>query len=67
MGSDGSLGSSLVKEQGGTVWAQTTESCVQSSMPDSAFEAGTVDWRGNPAEMAEKLLRWLAENQTKAA
>lgn len=67
MGSDGSLGSSRVKEQGGTVWAQTTDSCVQSSMPDSAFDAGTVDWRGAPAEMAEKLIRWLAEQRTQAA
>lgn len=67
MGSDGALGSSLVKEKGGTVWTQTTESCVQSSMPDSAFETGCVDWRGSPAEMAEKLIRWLEEQQTIAA
>jgi chemosensory pili system protein ChpB (putative protein-glutamate methylesterase) len=67
MGSDGSLGSSLVKESGGTVWSQTTESCVQSSMPDSAFDAGTVDWRGTPAEMAEKLILWLDENSVEAA
>jgi len=67
MGSDGALGSSLVKEQGGTVWAQSTQSCVQSSMPDSADDAGTVDWRGSPIEMAEKLIRWLADNQVQAA
>ncbi|MEJ2041755.1 MAG: chemotaxis protein CheB [Reinekea sp.] len=67
MGSDGALGASLVKEQGGTVWAQTTDSCVQSSMPDSADETGVVDWRGTPAEMAEKLIRWLAEHSVQAA
>ena len=67
MGSDGSLGASLIKEEGGTVWAQTTENCVQPSMPDSADDAGTVDWRGTPAEMAEKLIRWLAENSVEAA
>lgn len=67
MGSDGSLGSSLVKEQGGSVWSQSTDSCVQSSMPDSAAAAGTVDWRGTPAQMAEKLLRWLAESRIAAA
>lgn len=67
MGSDGSLGASLIKDSGGNVWAQTTESCVQPSMPDSAFDAGTVDWRGSPAEMAEKLIRWLAENRVAAA
>ena len=67
MGSDGSLGASLVKEQGGTVWSQTTASCVQSSMPDSAWDAGAVDWRGSPEEMAEKLIRWIAENRNQAA
>ncbi|WP_320822233.1 chemotaxis protein CheB [Reinekea sp.] len=67
MGSDGSLGSALVKELGGTVWAQTTDSCVQSSMPDAAVDAGTVDWRGSPAEMAEKLILWLAQHHTQAA
>ncbi len=67
MGSDGALGSALVKQNEGTVWAQSAESCVQSSMPDSAFEAGTVDWRGTPTEMAEKLIRWLAEHQEQAA
>jgi chemosensory pili system protein ChpB (putative protein-glutamate methylesterase) len=36
-------------------------------MPDSADDAGTVDWRGTPAEMAEKLIRWLAENSVEAA
>ncbi|WP_273284801.1 chemotaxis protein CheB [Reinekea forsetii] len=67
MGSDGTLGSALVKEMGGTVWAQATESCVQSSMPDAADQAGSVDWRGSPAQMAEKLIVWLAQRQTQTA
>lgn len=67
MGSDGAVGSNIVKDTGGSVWAQTTESCVQSSMPDSASDAGAVDWRGTPSEMAEKLIRWLAEHRTAAA
>lgn len=67
MGSDGALGASLIKEQGGTIWSQASDSCVQSSMPDSAADAGVVDWRGTPEQMAEKLLRWLAENRHVAA
>jgi len=67
MGSDGSLGSEIVKNKGGTVWSQSTDSCVQSSMPDSATDAGMVDWRGSPSEMAEKLIRWLAERSVQAA
>jgi chemosensory pili system protein ChpB (putative protein-glutamate methylesterase) len=61
MGSDGSIGAALVKENGGQVWAQSSDSCVQSSMPDSAAETGSVDWRGTPAEIAKKLIEWLAE------
>jgi chemosensory pili system protein ChpB (putative protein-glutamate methylesterase) len=67
MGSDGTIGSTLVKEAGGTVWSQTTESCIQPSMPDSADDAGSIDWRGTPSEMAEKLISWLAERKTQAA
>jgi chemosensory pili system protein ChpB (putative protein-glutamate methylesterase) len=67
MGSDGTLGSALVKEMGGTVWSQSTESCVQSSMPDAADQAGSVDWRGSPAQLAEKLIVWLAQQHTQAA
>ncbi len=67
MGDDGALGTSYIKEFGGTVWSQDAESCVQSSMPDSADATGLVDWRGTPTEMAEKLIRWLAEHQNQAA
>lgn len=67
MGSDGTIGSTLVREQGGTVWAQSTESCVQPSMPDSATLAGAVSFRGNPSQMAERLISWLAEHKTQAA
>lgn len=67
MGSDGSLGASVVRDNGGTVWAQSSDSCVQSSMPDSADETGAVEWRGSPAELAEKFLLWLATNRHAAA
>ncbi|TCS43216.1 chemotaxis protein CheB [Reinekea marinisedimentorum] len=66
MGSDGAIGAALVKENGGEVWAQSAASCVQSSMPDSAAETGSVDWRGTPAEIAEKLIEWLADKSQAA-
>lgn len=67
MGHDGALGSMAVKEAGGTVWSQSTDSCIQSSMPDAADEVGAVDWRGNSEQLAEKLIQWLAENNSRAA
>lgn len=67
MGSDGALGASLVKAAGGSVWAQSSVSCVQSSMPDAATDTGVVDERGSPTELAEKLVKWLEKQKSKAA
>lgn len=67
MGTDGTLGATLIKEVGGTVWSQSTDSCIQPSMPDSAAEAGCIDWRGSPRDLAEKLITWLAQRKTQAA
>lgn len=61
MGSDGEIGASIVQEKGGEVWAQSQSSCIQSSMPDAASETGSVNWRGTPKEIAEKLIEWLAD------
>lgn len=67
MGSDGSLGATELQAAGGTVWAQSGASCVQSSMPDTADRAGAVSWRGDPEALAEKLLAWLDEHRTQVA
>ncbi len=67
MGSDGAVGVTEVQTAGGTVWAQETDSCVESSMPDSADRTGAVSWRGTPEAMAEKLIAWLDANRTQVA
>lgn len=59
MGSDGAVGIAGLHATGGTVWAQDSASCVQSSMPDTAERTGAVSWRGTPEALAEKLLAWL--------
>ncbi|MGX5173513.1 protein-glutamate methylesterase/protein-glutamine glutaminase [Aliikangiella sp. IMCC44653] len=43
MGSDGTEGSRLIKQKGGTVWAQDEASCVVYGMPMSVKKAGLVD------------------------
>ncbi len=61
MGSDGTLGAKIIQESGGQIWSQATESAIQSSMPDSAAEAGCVSYRDTPEGLAQQLLLQLSE------
>lgn len=67
MGSDGALGATAMASAGGTVWAQSQDSCVQSSMPDSADRTGAVSWRDTPEALAQRLIDWLSEQQSRVA
>jgi len=55
MASDGANGAQLMRDLGGTVWAQDPESCAASSMPDTAFATGAVSHRGPPQRLAMDL------------
>lgn len=61
MGSDGTLGATLLKESGGQIWSQSSDSAIQSSMPDSAAEAGCVSYRDTPEGLAKRLLVQLSQ------
>ncbi len=56
MGNDGAMGAVAIHEAGGYVWAQDEDSCVISSIPDSARRTGVVDFSGPPGELAQRLL-----------
>jgi len=56
MGSDGTKGCREVIASGGTVWAQEANSCVISSMADSARDANVVSASGQPEELARHLI-----------
>jgi two-component system chemotaxis response regulator CheB len=43
MGSDGREGSAWIKARGGTVLAESEESCIVYGMPRSVVEAGLAD------------------------
>lgn len=60
MGSDGSIGATIMSERGGMVWAQSQEGCIQSSMPDSAYETGCVSIRMQPEELAQQFINKLS-------
>lgn len=61
MGSDGSAAAAYVKRQGGAIWTQRGDSCVCSSMPDSLREGGYSSFSADPRELAEALVKHLAE------
>jgi two-component system CheB/CheR fusion protein len=60
-GSDGSVGLSRIKEQGGVTLAQTPEDAEYDSMPSSAIETGMVDIVLPVAEIPQRLVE-LSQN-----
>lgn len=61
MGDDGAEGCVAVARAGGVVWAQDTESCVISSMPDQARKTHTVTYSASPRDIAEHLLAFYRD------
>ncbi|MBN1920970.1 MAG: PAS domain-containing protein [Anaerolineae bacterium] len=58
MGTDGTLGLKLIKEQNGLVMAQSPESAQNKGMPNSAIATGLVDYILPPDEMPAKLINY---------
>ncbi len=59
MGNDGQRGVREIVNNGGTVWAQEKDSCVISSMADSARKTGCVDFSASPSKLAQHLIKYL--------
>jgi len=58
MGTDGVLASQEFAEKyHGIVWAQDSQTCVVSSMPDSVRKANLVTYSGSPEALANKITR----------
>ncbi|ARN73712.1 chemotaxis protein CheB [Oceanicoccus sagamiensis] len=55
MCNDGEIGCRVAKACGGTVWAQTPESCLSPDMPNAAISTGCVSRQGTPEQLAEAL------------
>ncbi len=56
MGADGVLASQkFVEKYNGSIWAQSSDSCVISSMPDSVRKANLVSYSGSPEALALKI------------
>ena len=61
MGDDGSAAVTAVQEARGTIWAQSSGSCVCSSQPDNVRASGQVSFNGTPEVLAEHLQQYIAE------
>lgn len=61
---DGVRGCDSMVASGGPVWAQSTASCVISSMPDRVRASGNALHSGNPEELARKLIAFLSRPVT---
>ncbi|MEO0587620.1 MAG: chemotaxis response regulator protein-glutamate methylesterase [Planctomycetota bacterium] len=55
IGDDGKTGAQAIKQAGGTVLAQTAESCVVYGMPRAVTEAGISDGSVSPTGLANAL------------
>ncbi len=56
MGNDGSIAGPMMAARGGTVWAQSAETCAVSSQPDSVRDTGCVSYSGSPEFLAQQLI-----------
>lgn len=66
MAGDALLGSSFIQANGGEVWIQSSDSCIQPAMPDAIREAGLYTGQGDPTALAQGLLHHL-QTQTERA
>ena len=66
MGSDGSVSAAKLRQMGIEVWAQTAETCANSSQPDSARATGYVTYSGSPKELAQKLVEYTAKHYSES-
>ncbi len=62
MGDDGVKGCQKIFENGGMIWAQDSESCIVSSMPDSVVNSGVVSYQARPEKLAEKLYDYYKDS-----
>jgi len=55
LGKDGTQGCASISRCGGFVWAQSSESCVISNMPEAARRSCKVELSGTPEQLAQAL------------
>ncbi|MBL4798651.1 MAG: chemotaxis protein CheB [Oleispira sp.] len=59
MGNDGAEAAVKISQSPSIIWAQNSESCANSSMPDSVVATGHVSYIGTPRQLASQLVNYL--------
>ena len=59
MGNDGADAIAGLKNLNTPIWAQTPDTCANSSMPDSAIATGKVTYTGSPENLALQLVNFV--------
>src|SRR5690554_6619935 len=59
MGNDGAIAAPLLKKRGSRVWVQDSDSCGNSSMPDSVAATGCTSFCGTPDQLAGELIKTI--------
>jgi chemotaxis response regulator CheB len=59
MGQDGLNGAKKMKEAGGAIWAQSVDTCANSSMPEAVINANIASVIAAPEVLAERLSRLI--------
>lgn len=67
MGNDGAEAVQSLKDQGIEVWAQSSESCASSAMPDASRETGAVSFSGTPLELAKNMVTYIQAKEALAS
>ncbi|WP_165857739.1 chemotaxis protein CheB [Marinobacter sp. JSM 1782161] len=62
MGNDGAIAAPLLRAYGSRIWVQSSDSCGNSSMPDSVAATGCTSFVGDPAQLARKLTQTIEED-----
>lgn len=62
MGNDGAIAAPLLRAYGSKIWVQNSDSCGNSSMPDSVAATGCTSFVGDPVQLARKLTQTIEES-----
>jgi len=61
MGNDGAIAAPLLKAYGCNIWVQSSDSCANSSMPDSVEATGCSSFTGSPVQLAAHLITTIEQ------
>jgi len=59
MGNDGAEAAQVLKPLDVPIWAQSSETCASSAMPDACRDTGAVNFSGSPKELANRLVETI--------